>query len=177
VLDSTVNDVPLLPSGKKGYTASLPVSEEVKPGAMRQFLVRVASDKSALFKLKYHANALGKIALGEQSLSLDVFIPRSGAGQGEPSATYFPQLPAATWKSLPESSTIFKVVYRPDDRSDVRILLNTTYDKIASCDPYYASLVKNLPKADFPSAVTILIVDSSGREFCQSPSMSLLASS
>ncbi|MFT3721737.1 hypothetical protein [Pseudorhodoferax sp.] len=163
-------------AGKSNYVASVPVSQEVKPGATDHFLIRVATDKSSSFKLKYRAKELSNILQGEQLLSLRLFVPRAGADRGSLNAKYFPQLPVAVWGGMPQAKTISRVVYSPDDKGDIRIYLNEGRDQVSSCDEYYDALSTKLKSAPFPEQVHFGIVDSKGTMFCTSGLRSLRAS-
>lgn len=157
-----------LPAGKKNYVASVSVSQVIKPGETDHFLIRVASDKSASFKLKYNAKEVSNIYLGGQLLSLKLFVPRSGADRGELSSKSFPQLPLAFWGAMPLAKTIANIVYNPDDKGDIRIYLNQEVGKVGSCDEYFETLSARLKTAPFPNQVRFGIVNSQGEMICTS---------
>lgn len=66
-----------LEAGKSNYSMSLPISQEIKPGEVDHFLVRVATDKSAQFNLAFSFRAVGGIELPANEVFLDIFVPRS----------------------------------------------------------------------------------------------------
>jgi hypothetical protein len=68
-----------LTAGKAPDTVRVPVAHNLKPGEADQFLLRVASDKSARYELKVSLRRIDDQSLPEQKLVLDVFVPRSGA--------------------------------------------------------------------------------------------------
>jgi hypothetical protein len=72
-----------LPAGKKDYTAVVPVSNEIKPGEADNVVVRIASDKSGSFRLKYRAKLVSDLMVGNQTFNLGIFIPQSGADSGK----------------------------------------------------------------------------------------------
>lgn len=165
-----------LSAGKKGYTATVPVSQAIEPGKVDHFTIKVSSDKSAAFVLKYHTRALSDIDLPGETLKLSMFIPRSSAEQGELDSKRFPELPKAVWGGLPQASSIDKIVYKPDDKSDIRIFLKVSSDQAQDCDGYYDAVIDKLRNAPFPDSIHLALVDSKGVMFCTSGMRSLTSS-
>jgi hypothetical protein len=158
-----------LEAGKKGYTASLPVSQKLEPGEVDHFLINVSTDKSASFKLSYKFKEVSGFELGENKLNLSIFIPRGGANKGTLSERRFPMLPPAVWGGGANSGEIERVAYNPDDKKDIRIFLKNDRDKVgASCEDFYSDLLASLKGSSFPSEVYIGIVDKEGTMFCRS---------
>ena len=87
-----------LPSGgplKPGFTYDLrldsaaprtyrvALSQEIAPGQPDHILLRVASDRSARYRLSIELLAM-KQSLGRERLAFEIFIPRSAAGGANP---------------------------------------------------------------------------------------------
>jgi hypothetical protein len=157
-----------LPSGKSGYVASVPVSQEIKPGATDHFLIRLSSDKSGKFTLRYHARVLSDVVIGGETVQISLLIPKSGASRGELDAKHFPELPPALWGGIEQAKTIVRVVQSPEDKSDLRIYLNIPSEKVDSCDSYYDAIIGRLKGGPFPPTVYLALVDSKGVMFCTS---------
>ncbi len=68
-----------LVAGKGGYTKRIPISQEIKPGEVDHFLVRIGTDKSASFNLAFAFTSMPKIPLEHTHILLSVFVPRSHA--------------------------------------------------------------------------------------------------
>jgi len=71
-------DVSLV-AGEAPRIVLLPVTQEIKPRTSDNFLIRVASDKSARFKLRISFRTVGGGDLLANDVLLDVFVPRSGS--------------------------------------------------------------------------------------------------
>jgi hypothetical protein len=69
----------LLPAGEVGYTRRKAISQEIKPGEVDHFLIRLASDKSAhLHFLMNILEANGAVAW-KGDFQVGILVPRSGA--------------------------------------------------------------------------------------------------
>jgi hypothetical protein len=69
-----------LTAGKAPDTLRVPIAHSLKPGEADQFLLRIASDKSAHYALKLTIRRIGDgQELPEQKVALDVFVPRSAS--------------------------------------------------------------------------------------------------
>src|SRR5207244_1639512 len=66
-----------LEAGKSGYVKSVPISQEIHPGAADHFLLRIGTDKSARFQLEITFLSADGTELPGGSLVLDEFVPRS----------------------------------------------------------------------------------------------------
>ena len=66
-----------LKAGEAGYTTRIPVSEEVKPGDVDHFLIRIGTDKSATFNLAVSFLSKPDVSLPPTQVLLSVFVPRS----------------------------------------------------------------------------------------------------
>ena len=157
-----------LPAGKKDYVAVVPVSNQIKPGEADNIVVRMASDKSGSFRLRYRAKLVSNLMVGNQTFNLGIFIPRSGAKRGKLDPSVFPELPAAAWNSIPTASLIRRVAFNPDNKSDVRIFLKEEGDQVKSCDEIYNQIAERLRQPDFPSTVRISVIDKEGETLCRS---------
>ncbi len=155
-----------LPAGKKGYVATVPVSQEVKPGETDNFLITISSDKSAFFALKYQAKDVANVIREEQSISLHLFLPRSGADRGELSGKYFPGIPIALWGDLPLAKSISRIAHHPDNKADIRIFLNDAMNENVSCDAYYDVLFPRLERFYIKDEIRFAITDAEGTMFC-----------
>ena len=68
--------LPLL-AGKAGYTAVLPVDQQVASGATDHFVVALAGDKSGHFDLELSLRTTGGEVDLDSRIALDLFVPRS----------------------------------------------------------------------------------------------------
>jgi hypothetical protein len=68
-----------LTAGKAPAALRIPIAQNLKPGEADQFLLRVASDKSAHYELKLSLRCMDGQQLPAQKLLLDVFVPRTAA--------------------------------------------------------------------------------------------------
>jgi hypothetical protein len=68
-----------LRAGKSGYVERKAISQEIKPGEVDHFLLRVATDRSSAFDLKVDINDSGGRSLWQGNIDLVAFVPRSGA--------------------------------------------------------------------------------------------------
>jgi hypothetical protein len=69
-----------LRAGEAGYTKRIPISEEVKPGEVDHFLIRIGTDKSASFNLTFSFVSRPASSLSPTQVRLSVFVPRSQVG-------------------------------------------------------------------------------------------------
>ena len=84
-----------LTAGKSPDTILVPISHVVKSGEADQFLLRLASDKSAHYELKLGVRLIDGRQLPGQNVVLDVFVPRSMAKRAEKASSVDAALPAA----------------------------------------------------------------------------------
>ncbi|GEM_PF-4345966 len=73
----TYNYELFLEAGKSGYTKYLPLSQEIKPGEVDHFLIRVGTDRSAKFDLRISFRTAGDVELPTKTILLEIFVPRS----------------------------------------------------------------------------------------------------
>lgn len=66
-----------LEAGKAGYTKHLALAQEIGSGESDHFLIRVGTDKSAVFDLTYSFKTSDGQVLPSKNILLDVFVPRS----------------------------------------------------------------------------------------------------
>jgi hypothetical protein len=72
-----------LTAGKAPDTVPVAIAQNIRPGAGDQFVLRIASDKSAHYEFALTLRLIGGRQLPPQHVVLDVFVPRSVAGRGE----------------------------------------------------------------------------------------------
>ncbi|HLL04571.1 MAG TPA: hypothetical protein VK539_28565 [Myxococcaceae bacterium] len=68
-----------LRAGKSGYVERRAISQEIKPGQVDHFLLRIATDRSCAFSLRIDINDSGGKSLWQGDIDLAAFVPRSGA--------------------------------------------------------------------------------------------------
>lgn len=66
-------------AGRAGYTERRPIAQEIKPGEVDHFLLRIATDRSASFDLVVDVNDSSGTLLWRGDLDLTAFVPRTGA--------------------------------------------------------------------------------------------------
>jgi hypothetical protein len=72
---------PKLAAGESPDSVPLPVSQNPKPGKADQFLLRIASDKSAHYEMKLRFTLIDGRTLPDQDVVVDVFVPRGMAAR------------------------------------------------------------------------------------------------
>lgn len=73
-----------LKAGKSGYVVTRELSQEIKPGWSDHFLIRIATDKSSAFDLKMTIFDAKHDVRWSGAISLNAFVPRSGAALALP---------------------------------------------------------------------------------------------
>jgi hypothetical protein len=68
-----------LEAGKAGYTKHLSLAQEIGPGESDHFLIRLGTDKSAVFDLQFSFKTTDGRYLPRKDVLLEVFVPRTGA--------------------------------------------------------------------------------------------------
>jgi hypothetical protein len=68
-----------LRSGRAGYIERRPIAQEIKPGEVDQFLLRIATDRSASFDLVMSINDVSGRSLWQGNIDMKVLVPRDGA--------------------------------------------------------------------------------------------------
>jgi hypothetical protein len=72
-----------LKAGQAPETIWVPVSHSVKPGEADQFLLRIASDKSAHYEIRLAIRMIDGVELEPKLISLDMFVPRTRSKKAE----------------------------------------------------------------------------------------------
>jgi hypothetical protein len=70
-----------LEAGKSKYVKYLPISQVIKPGETDNFLVKIATNKSAQFDLTISLKDTSDSNILVRKVLLDVFVPRSQVGR------------------------------------------------------------------------------------------------
>jgi hypothetical protein len=68
-----------LKAGRAGYTERRPIAQEIKPGEVDHFLLRIATDRSASFDLVVDVNDASGTSLWRGGIDMMAFVPRTGA--------------------------------------------------------------------------------------------------
>ncbi len=68
-----------LPAGEAGYTRRVPLTHKhtIKPGEVDHFVIRIATNKSAQFELKFSFRDVGGMEIPTDNVLLDIFVPRT----------------------------------------------------------------------------------------------------
>jgi len=65
-----------LEAGKEDYVLNIPLAQSIKPGEIDHFLVRVATNKSAVFDINMKMIDTGGNVISNENVNLDIIIPR-----------------------------------------------------------------------------------------------------
>jgi hypothetical protein len=116
-----------LAAGKSNYDETLDISQELKKGEADNFLIRVHSDKSAVFDTQFSFRSTSGQELAGNHVKLFLFEPRLRSF-ARPSGKYFPEVPIDEMLKRKMNSVVAAVKHDPKDFSELYVYVADGYD-------------------------------------------------
>jgi hypothetical protein len=118
-----------LTAGRSNYEEILDISQELKKGEADNFLIRVHSDKSAVFDTQFSFRSTSGQELPGNHIKLFIFEPRLRSF-ARPSGKYFPEVRIAEMLKRQMGSVVVALKHDPKDFSRLYVYVSEGYDDL-----------------------------------------------